>query len=112
MKRNAFFPVGLAKQTKKEQSRKRESLTADLTQNHAGVSENTKMSTDRLTLILMLNLKLFLLKIVVVSTICHYVLWAYKLNYLILTGTFCLKQYIPVYEIYLVPTYPSRVKVQ
>lgn len=54
------FPCGLCK-TKKKTSRKRESLTADLTQNHAGVSENIKISTDRLTLIIMLSLKLFLL---------------------------------------------------
>ena len=50
-----YFPCGLCKT---KNSRKRESLTAVLlTQSHAGVSENMKMSTNRLTLILMLELK-------------------------------------------------------
>lgn len=65
-----YFPHRLCG-TKK--SRQRESLTADLLpQSHAGVSENTKTSTDRLTLVLMLELK-----VIFAINCCsrHYLSW-------------------------------------
>lgn len=54
MKRNVIFPVGFAKQNTHQG---KGNLSADLTQNHIGLSENTKMSTDKLALTLMLSLK-------------------------------------------------------
>lgn len=65
-----YFSCGLCRT---KNSRKRESLAADLlTQSHAGVSENTKMSRDRLALILMLELK-----VIFAINCCsqHYLSW-------------------------------------